>query len=422
MKKENVVYMYTVFGLHAYLGKGATDKRAYDLKGHKHCIPAEVPHNLIDVHIIADGLTRTEAAYVEAEMIRGTGLTGVWNNIQGLTPDKARLLANEILNREDDGRPTAKKKYMTVPSELTKKMLNYVTINNEEKILIPSDKNANLHKGIRELEINKTNQIDVVDADIGSRSLHGETKGKTLLIDGDFLETEFTQKYDTIVMNPPWTSYGKKFIAKAEKLLKNKGKLICIVGYNEFASKITKNIKPGSFLDLQQKGHFQRLENYSGGGHHGTRDDYFTMVGDWIWFIWQKGVKKGSTQIVNRYGEEFSYTLDGNEYYVPQLPNERDYFDYNDGIVQSMRHCKKVDKETKTVFNWTGKRGIEIEDCPAGVKWEGVTSTQFPLVDHKKLENWFNDIGPKRLNALYFNTQGGGTFRFPPVRKDLIGK
>ncbi len=413
---SHVIYMYTVYGIHAYLGKGKTEKRAYDLRGHKHCIPAEVPHKLIDVHIVANNLTGDQASLIENEMIREVGLRGVWNNINGMTPDKARKLANDILNR-----PIAKKGFMTVPTVLVNEIINHITIEKGDEILIPADKNANFHSKIRETGIEK--QIDLLDSDIGSRSLHGEVKGTTLIIDGDFLEHKFGKKYKLIVMNPPWTKYGTQFIDKAVELLEDDGKLVCIISNNQFARTPSKDgPNPGTFMDLHKRGNFLRIETYSGSAQFGSRGGAFKNKADWVWFIWEKSSpKQFQTTIVNRYSEEFKYTLDRNEYLIPQLPNERELFDYENGIKWSSIDSKASRSQDVLRFKWTQSGGYEISPLKSGKKNNLTTINILPIdVDPIKLKIFLGSIGPSRMKALYINSTRGGTYKFPPIRKELI--
>ncbi len=424
MKKKyeansHVIYMYTVYGIHAYLGRGITFKRAHDLKGHKHCIPSEMPHNIIDVHIVAKNLTLGQAKLIENEMIRDVGLKGVWNNINGMTPDKARKLATEILNR-----PIAKKGFMTVPKSLSNRIIKNIKIKNGDSILIPSDKNANFHTEIR--KVKSLGQTDIVDLDIGSRSLHAEVGGTTLIIDGDFLTHKFNKKYKLIVMNPPWTNLGIEFIAKAESLLEDGGKMVCIISYNQLSSKPGKNGPvPGTFLDLHSKGNYLRIETYSGGGWYGSRRGEFTEKGDWVWFIWEKtntlATKTTPTKIVNRYSEEFDYIFDGNEYLIPQIPNEREIFDYKNGVNWSTLNVNKSRKKDALRFKWTKKDGFTILSLSGGeVNTLGVVNILPSWVNPEKLQKVLEFVNPEKMKAMYANSLNGATYKFPPIRKELL--
>jgi len=394
--RTQVVYMYTIYGIHAYLGRGATSARAFDLKGHKHCIPSECPLEAIQVHIIADGLTKKQAALIEAEMIRDQGLENVWNNINGLTPEKARKLAQEILNR-----PIAKDGFMTVPKKLAKQIINNIKVKGD--ILIAADKNAQLHESIEEL----TEKVVVFDSDVGSRSLHGEKTGDVYLVQGDFLETNHLEKYDLILMNPPWTNLGNKFINKAISLLRPGGRLVCITSYEGWTQGRTGNTVKGSFKDLHNKGYFSRIEVIKASSDR----DVFLNGNNWVWFIWENSKKNKKTTIVNRLGVTFKYQLKGNESYVPQIPNEESLFDWDSKIL-----CHSVKKGGSRPENCVSieikKTGIVINNVPSGEISNSLTCF-IPNGDIDKIKKIITpDWG------VLFNEKMG-SLRFPNLKESI---
>ena len=399
-KNSNVIYMYTIYGVHAYLGKGITKQRAYDLKGHKHCIPSGCPLDAIDVHIIADDLTTKQASLIEAEMIRDQGLLGVWNNINGLTPEKARKLAQEVLNR-----PVAENGFMTVPKELVKSITNQIEVKGD--VLLAADKNAKIHTEIQGL----TDTLTIVDGDIGSRSLHGEVLGNLSMISDSFLTHDFGDtKYNLIIMNPPWVKVGTDFIDKAVDLLKPDGRLVCIMSYNQFTSK--SDGKKGTFYDLQQRGSFHRIETYKGNSDYGTRKGHFHARGDWLWFIWDKNNTNKPVTIVNRLGEEFSYKLHKDEYFVPQLHNEREYFNWVDGATVS-RPSKGAAKN-----GWSfgvNNSGIDVTKVSGNL-----AKTRAFITDEYGNPQSFMELQGLRWRSLYESSKQSGGFRFPPVKKELL--
>jgi len=143
---------------------------------------------------------------------------------------------------------------------------------------------------------------------------------------GSYLETE-VEKQDVICINPPWKTLGVKFIDKSVNDLKDGGKLVCVMDYNKFTRSKT---GIGEFHNLMKRGYFRFIKMQS------SRDKigYFSGIADSIYFVFVKGDKpKGyKTTIINRIYNEFQIELKGNEQYPPMIPNESDYFDWDDGI------------------------------------------------------------------------------------------
>jgi hypothetical protein len=237
-----------------------------------------------------------------------------------------------------------------------------------------------------------------------------------LTANNNFLEQNFgDRKYDTIIMNPPWVKVGRLFIEKARNLLKPNGKLICIIGYNQFAN-TTGN--PGTFNYLQNTGHFERIEVFKGT----SQRDYFCKpvgkgVGDWCWFIWTK-LGAGKTTIVNRLGEIFEYELKGNEYYVPQIPNETDYFDWDNGVRSKDATANRISKSSGTYIVLRKlHKSLIIKYVPSGsfLKKKGVIYRNIDI--SKTLEKLYKKID---LYTLYADSKSGDRLRCPPIKKELI--
>ena len=77
----------------------------------------------------------------------------------------------------------------------------------------------------------------------------------------DFLTIDFKErKFDVIVKNPPWTKYGTKFITKAVSLLEPGGRLVCVMGLDQFSPlDYNEAHVDGTFWWLNQKGTFERI-------------------------------------------------------------------------------------------------------------------------------------------------------------------
>ena len=207
-------------------------------------------------------------------------------------------------------------------------------------------------------------------------------------------------------MNPPWVKIGRLFIDKAIGLLKPNGKLICIIGYNQFANT---SGKPGTFNYLQKLGYFQRIEVFKGQ----TPRDYFKGRGDWCWFIFINSKAK-STTIVNRLGETFEYKFKGNEYYVPQIPNETDYFDWDDGTPHKTVNANSISKFKGSYISLRQiKSSIKNIDKGEFILNKGMI---FENMSKYTLEKLHKEIP---LYQLYADSKSGDKLRCPPIKKEL---
>jgi len=267
----------------------------------------------------------------------------------------------------------------------------------------------------------------VIDNDIGSKTIHAEIDNKFIMISDNFLEIDFKdKKYDLIFMNPPWKTFGIKFIDKAISLLKEGGKLVCIMGYAGFTP-VSNKITKGSFRDLLHRGYFERIENHSG-ADFGINYCPFKNRGNDLWFIFVKDTENPQTKrnndtiIVNRLKEEFSTKLDIGMKYIPQIENEKDYFDYKGGI-----SVVGVDRGKITKHDTFGVRSHSAEyNITKYNKNETIDVSQIVVydknheIDEDKLYTFFNQFENKYLYKLYSHT--GGYLRIPPIKRELILK
>ena len=228
---------------------------------------------------------------------------------------------------------------------------------------------------------------------------------------GDFLEMPFgTRKFDYIIMNPPWVKIGPQFIEKARTLLKKGGKLVCVIGYNQFT-----NLKgnPGSFNYLQKFCSFERIEVFKGMSKIDYFGNYGTGVGDWCWFIWRNEKLNINTHIVNRLGEEFQYTLKGNEMMVPQIPNETDYFDWDSGEFPTA--FRTMDKAVvNSIYIILRTNSIKIGELEKGVS----PPNQCAIIKNISLKSIERLIKNINLWALYADSTTGDKLRCPPIKRN----
>ena len=234
-----------------------------------------------------------------------------------------------------------------------------------------------------------------------------------LLSCNNFLEVAVNpESKDLVIMNPPWVKIGTEFINKAAMGLRVNGRMVCIISNTQFAA-ASKN-KKGTFYDLQQKGSFYRIETFKGN----TKRDHFNGKGDWVWFIWDKNKENKSTQIVNRLGNEFTYTLQGNELYIPQLKNESDYFDWNKGLkVFAVTGPNKNAPKDRIFFKILKNKNIFIH-CPSGSS-PGACMASIDDNQGVTQETLTNMFKKEKFYDLYAQSQGMDTLRLPPL---IIGE
>lgn len=107
------------------------------------------------------------------------------------------------------------------PSEVAKQLTEYARIDISSKVLEPSAGIGNIADQIKHL----TNNIDVCEQMYHFSELL-KLKGYNV-VDNDFLEYETNNKYDAIIMNPPFSD-EQNHIKHAYDLLKNGGTLVSI--------------------------------------------------------------------------------------------------------------------------------------------------------------------------------------------------
>jgi hypothetical protein len=235
---------------------------------------------------------------------------------------------------------------------------------------------------------------------------------KTILtaIQADFLKTDINEKYDLVMMNPPWKEYGVPFINKGVNLLNDGGELVCVMDYNKF----TRSKAPGTFLDLQQRGYFKFIRCDSSRNKSGP----FPGIGDSVAFVFVKG-RTGETIIKNRVQETFSVQLMGNEKYPPQIPNESDIFDWSkNGIkIAAQGAGQKFDVPTVVFANreTVEKMKFGIFDSTSGKNFSGAR-VQTSKIDTKKFKEFLD-----KWNKVFWDNYcvSHGWMRLPPLRADL---
>ncbi len=119
--------------------------------------------------------------------------------------------------------------------------------------------------------------------------------------------------------------------------------------------------------------------------------------------------------IVNRLGEEFDFELQGNEYQVPQIENETDYFDWAMGSEYITCDANSKSKHAGC-YVVPRKNSFKTIDIQAGyiILNKGMIFKDILSRDLQKL----NDKIP--LYELYGDKLSGDKLRCPPIRRDLF--
>ena len=107
------------------------------------------------------------------------------------------------------------------PAKIVEQMIQYAHINENSRVLEPSAGIGNIADQIKQI----TNNLDVCEQMYHFNELLN-LKGHNV-VGSDFLEYETTNKYDAIIMNPPFSD-EQNHIKHAYNLLKNDGILVAI--------------------------------------------------------------------------------------------------------------------------------------------------------------------------------------------------
>lgn len=121
---------------------------------------------------------------------------------------------------------------------------------------------------------------------------------EVICINESFSDWETTERYDVIIMNPPFNKLGEPFIMKCASLLKDGGYLGCVM--SQYWRSITTNYENKTYYKLLQQGGFHMIHMYS---NKDTADLFNQNIGQVDTFVWQKGTKINNTKVINQRGE-----------------------------------------------------------------------------------------------------------------------
>ena len=231
----------------------------------------------------------------------------------------------------------------------------------------------------------------------------------------DFLELNINEKYDLIVLNPPWKKLGIEFIKKSVSLLKNNGTLICVMDYNKF----TRNKSEGSFYDLNNRGTFDYIWVQTSSTGSSKFESYFKGIGDSIYFIWTNSKKDKKTKIKNRINEEFYIKIPKSAKYPPMFEDEYEFIDWDSGVRVKTNGTKSVWKEDMYAI----KLRRSEEDSDVFYLQKGtpspISGSFIPcmLVNEKKLKKFIFENREKLIDG-YMTSHGW--LRLPPLKRDIV--
>lgn len=149
--------------------------------------------------------------------------------------------------------------------------------------------------------------------------ISGERMNCITLYYEDFNIFKTSEKYDIIILNPPFIRFGEKFIKKCITLLKDGGFLGVVMSptWRSISSK-SGNQMNKTYTKMLKEGGFHYIHMYSADD---TTKAFNKSIGQVDTFVWQKGVKINNTRIVNVNGDEFYYDLANYPQTPPVLPS-----------------------------------------------------------------------------------------------------
>jgi len=283
-----------------------------------------------------------------------------------------------------------------------------------KKILNPNSRSGELFKqisdrvGIDAIKNNFTmieSDIAKIQVFLSNGNMNGAKMQDIIFVNEDFDKWETTERYDAIIMNPPFVAVGEKFIKKCMTLLKDKGFLGCVMSptWRSVSSK-SGNQKSKTYTKMLEEGGFHYIHMYSYGD---TTKAFNKTIGQVDTFVWQKGVKIDNTKIINLNGDEFYYDLNNYPQTPPVLPSYiyDKLFDQKSGF--------KWDRWTHPTDKTYGPADIEYIDKLFNKKryCNSITVEKTRgkkiMVDEDFSSYYIDDIGDEIGNQhhmFYFNT------------------
>ena len=333
-----------------YVGMG-TKKRAYEL----HRLDPEfnklVDDGLIGTRIVECNITEEEANNLEYNKIRAYGKDNLFNKINGKSNSKHDIDINidpdGKVNTEDITTP------YTIANEMWNAVLSSKDFNIENKKILETNGRVELFDCLAEkfdIEIFKNNYTMLKNM---KGNINGECMNDILILNENFKDFKTKEKYDVIIMNPPFVELGEPFIIKAMDMLNDKGFLGCVMSPT-WRSVVTEGgQKNKAYTQMVKTGGFHYIHMYS---KKKTIDIFKQPIGQVDVFVWQKGAKaraemvgKG-TEIINIDDEKYYYDLTNYTQTVPFMPSYPydKLFNQVNGFKWKFGHAPKNDSVKKT--------------------------------------------------------------------------
>ncbi len=241
-------YAYMINSKIVYFGQGSDAMksnpygRGYDILGHnKHCVKNA---DKIEVEILQHFETKDQVTLEEARQIKRFGLKNLFNLREELTDNKYAIALGLVKGSSIDEMVDANLKASvgaakSEPEIIAEKLISKIPNKKYDNILVIGN------DGFGGLELTnalakkfKANISFITQKNFDGLSfaINENTKRKGIkFMKQDFLEEEIKEKYDLIVMNPPFTGVGIKMIEKATKICTPKGAVAFIGPSNTLA-------------------------------------------------------------------------------------------------------------------------------------------------------------------------------------------
>lgn len=175
--------------------------------------------------------------------------------IEGTSPSKEETTEREIKTLESE---TARMKipgYFPTPKETVEKLLEWADISENDRLLEPSAGAGHIADEIKKNY--PDNILHVVEYNASLRNIL-EKKGHNIVAQ-DFLEYKPTEKYDVIIMNPPFEKNSDiKHVLHAYENIKEGGKVIAIMSEHSFFANDAASKSFREFLE-EKEGISQKL-------------------------------------------------------------------------------------------------------------------------------------------------------------------
>ncbi len=308
-----------------------------------------VDAGLIETVIVKTGLTKGQAETYESILIEKYGIDNLYNNQKGRSSINSGDIDRDT-NTTDvikDAINFAFDEHKAVDTITPRNIVNEIIDNmictpnfdpSKMKYLNPVARLGEFFKyitdklGVDTIKGNYTMINESVERSsmfFLSDNSNGAKMQDVKIINEDFDVFDTDERYDVIIMNPPFVKKGEKFIIKCMDLLKDGGYLGCVM--SPTWRSITTKLRNKAYHKMLKSGGFHMIHMYS---VKDTTESFGRNIGQVDTFVWQKGVDINNTKIINQNGDEYHTDLSKYPQTPPVLPSyiyDR-YFDQVNGL------------------------------------------------------------------------------------------